>query len=567
MKYLFTITFFVLVLCFSACNNHSANWEALNDIESYIEENPLGALEKLKEIDSDTLTESDRNYHHFLTVKAMDKGYIVHTTDSLIMIAHEYYSNHEKERYPEVVYYCGRVYNDLGDYPTALNYYQNALDLLPAEPENLKLRGAVLCQTSNLLNTLRLYEHAIPYVKESINVDSVLSDSTNLMYDAQLLGAIYLHSKKYHEANLMFEKARAIAVNYKSTDAARVCVYLAAIKYYTNQIDSALILIRPVINKLHTIDRNFGLAYATHIYLKSGILDTAFMYATELVKSKDTNNKATGYQTLLSPKLRNYINEDSLHRIVTEYRWLLENSLNKNESQAALLQNSYYNYQIHERERIKAEVNNEILLRWIFGSLFLVFVFILISLYLKYRNKSQQLLLQKAITDVSALRQILRNSGNPNHGQSIDVTTSSKADVNTLRAKLRDELLLIINDRKSIETSSIIEDSDVYKTISLYIKEKQVITEDDHLWNEIEDVVIKSSPDFKNRLHLLVGDELKASDLHLALLIKCGIKPTNISILIGRAKATIAYRRESLGMRVFDNKTELTTIDKIIRLL
>ena len=88
MKYLFTITFFVLVLCFSACNNHSANWEALNDIESYIEENPLGALEKLKEIDSDTLTESDRNYHHFLTVKAMDKGYIVHTTDSLIMIAH-----------------------------------------------------------------------------------------------------------------------------------------------------------------------------------------------------------------------------------------------------------------------------------------------------------------------------------------------------------------------------------------------------------------------------------------------------------------------------------------------
>ena len=126
---------------------------------------------------------------------------------------------------------------------------------------------------------------------------------------------------------------------------------------------------------------------------------------------------------------------------------------------------------------------------------------------------------------------------------------------------------MIINENKSIKTPAAIEESDVYKTISQCIQGKQVIPEEHKLWSEIEDIVIKSSPDFKYRLQLLVGDELKKSDLHMALLIKCGIKPTNISILVGRAKATIAYRRETLGTKFFGRKMDISTIDKIIRLL
>ncbi len=555
------------VTCLVACNNHSANWETLNSIETIIDQNPDSALNLLNDINCDTLSEADKNYHHFLTVKAMDKAYIVHKSDSLISLAYDYFQSHNTERLPEVVYYCGRVNNDLGDYPTALNFYQNALDMLPADTENQKLRGAVLCQTGNLLNTLRLYEQAIPYIQESIITDSILSDSTNLMYDLQLLGAINLHAKKYTDAESLFKQAKPIAINHKPADMARIDVYLAAAKLYNDEIDSALTIIRPTIKKLHDIDKNFGLAYATHIYLKSGILDTAFLYASEIVKNNNSNNKATGYQTLLSPKLRDFISQDSLHYIVTEYRWLLENSLNKNESQAALIQNSYYNYQIHERERLKAEENNDTLQKWIYGCSFLVFVFMLMTLYLKYRNKSQQLQLQKAINDVSVLRQIIRNSSNPNQGQSTNITISSKADINTLRTKLGEELLMIINENKSIKTPAAIEESDVYKTISQYIQGKQVIPEEHKLWSEIEDIVIKSSPDFKYRLQLLVGDELKKSDLHMALLIKCGIKPTNISILVGRAKATIAYRRETLGTKFFDRKMDISTIDKIIRLL
>lgn len=542
------------VTCLVECNNHSANWETLNSIETIIDQNPDSALNLLNDINCDTLSEDNKMYHHFLTVKAMDKAYIDHKSDSLISLAYDYFQSHNTERLPEVVYYCGRVYNDLGDYPTALNYYQDALELIPSKPENLKLRGAVLCQTAYLLNSLRLYNEAIPYIQESIKIDSVLSDSINLMHDTKLLGAIYMHLKNYVDAETMFESAKKIAANRYPADLARINVYLAAINLFTDDIDSARILIRQSINNLRKIDRNFGLAYATHIYLKSSILDTAYLYANELVRSGDSSNKATGYQILLSPKLRRFTHNDSLHGIINEYQWLLENSLNKNESQAALIQNSYYKYQIHERERLKAEEDKDTLQKWIYGCSFLVFVFMLITLYLKYRNKSQQLQLQKAINDVSVLRQIIRNSSNPNQGQTTNITISSKADINTLRTKLGEELLMIINENKSIKTPSAIEESDVYKTISQYIQGKQVIPEEHKLWSEIENVVIKSSPDFKYRLQLLVGDELKKSDLQMALLIKCGIKPTNISILVGRAKATIAYRRETLGTKFLVEK-------------
>ena len=552
------------VTCLVACNNHSANWETLNTIETIIDQNPDSALNLLNDINCDTLSEDNKMYHHFLTVKAMDKAYIVHKSDSLISLAYDYFQSHNTERLPEVVYYCGRVNNDLGDYPTALNFYQNALDMLPTDTENQKLRGAVLSQTGRLLNKLRLYEQAIPYLNDVIKIDSTTNDKKNLMYDLQLLGAINLHAKKYTDAESLFTQAKSIAINQSSIDVARMDVYLAAIKYYIGDLDSSLILIRPTISKLHHIDKFMGLSYAAHIYLKSGILDTAFIYATELIQNKESYNKATGYQTLLSPKLRGFISQDSLHYIVTEYRWLLENSLNKNESQAALIQNSYYNYQKHERERIKAENRNKELQMWIIGGLILICALAVVILLLKYRNKSQRLQLQEAINNIATLRQILSN---PNQDNVLNKQLPSEADIDNLRARLREELLLIIENQQSIDTPKSIEESDVLRILNQYIKEGKIIANENSLWNDIENAVLKCSPDFKYRLQLLVGGELKPSDMHLALLIKCGIRPTDISILVGRAKATIAYRRESLGMKVFDRKIDIATIDKIIRYL
>lgn len=567
MKYILSII--VIFISLVACNNHSANWVTLNEIESHISESPSEALEMLKEIDCDTLSESDRNYYHFLTVKAMDKGYIVHTSDSLILLAHDYYSNHENDRYPEVVYYCGRVYSNLGDFPTALNYFQNALDLLSNNTENIKLRGTVLSQTGRLLNNLRLYEEAAQHLEESIKIDSTLCDSINQMFDLQLLGAIHLHAKNYSVAENKFKQARMLAESVNPNNVAMQDVYLAAIKLYTGDLDSAIIKIRPTISNLNAIDKYTGLAYAAHIYLKSGILDTAFIYANNLIETNNSYNKATGYQTLLSPKLRDYIPEDSLHRIVTEYRLLLENSLNKNESQAALIQNSYYNYHKHERERIKAEAENATLLMWVMVVTLLAFCLILIVLYLKYRNKSQRLKLQEAINNIQVLRRIIAESeSQANNRTDSNISNEfSDSNIETLQAKLKEELLSVKTEISPEKVTATILNSEVYDYIQQCLIKNKIIPEKSEVWIKLNELVNSCYPNLKYRLRLLSGGKLKEVDFHLALLIKCGLSPSQIAIIMGRTKGAITYRRDKLGVKLFGEKLGAQFIDDVIRRL
>ena len=133
---------------------------------------------------------------------------------------------------------------------------------------NNSIRDNILSQISGVLNSLRLYEQAIPYVTEVIKSDSLSNDSINLMYDTELLGSINLHAKKFDSAESAFKKAIKIAKRVSPDDSIRQCMYLAATKYNKNQIDSALTLIRPTLKNIDSISRNVALAYAGYIYKK-----------------------------------------------------------------------------------------------------------------------------------------------------------------------------------------------------------------------------------------------------------------------------------------------------------
>lgn len=192
----FTLTLIISIFLLSGCagRNHDTR---LVEVAEIVSKSPKEALVLLDSINPESLSDADRHYYDFLTIKAKDKAYITHTSDSLALSVIDYYSKHRDDRlYPEAIYYGGRVYNDMGDYPTALKYYQNALDLLPEDTKHLRLRSHVLSQTSSLLRTLRLYKRAIPYVEKSIRVDSMLNDSLNLMFDLKLLGTINLYMQR-----------------------------------------------------------------------------------------------------------------------------------------------------------------------------------------------------------------------------------------------------------------------------------------------------------------------------------------------------------------------------------
>lgn len=570
---LLTISFIILLL--AGCSGRHSD-PRLDRAAVAIERSPLDALDSLAAINPDALSDPDRHYLDFLTIKAHDKAYILHESDSLILDAINYYSSHEKALYPEALYYAGRVYSDLGDYPTALKYFHDALDHLPDDAENLDLRTRILSQTGRLLNSLSLYTEAIPYIEEALTIKRQFNDTVRIVYDLQLLANTYLRARNHKLSEKYYKEALSLGKNLPYNHTAKTKIYIAANKLYINEIDSALYYIKNTIDYVEPTVRNNGLLYASKIYLNAGLLDTAYMYAHELMISDDPLNKDFAYEIILSPELKQYSTQNEREKYLTEYRYLLASYYDSNQMQLAINQQNFYNYQLHVREKEKAEKSRDTFRSGF--SIILLFTIILIFtlLYLKNRDQNRIIELHEALDNIKELNAKLNHSIQK---ESIDkaketiekketTPKSLESKEHVLREQIRKELLTLYdNADKDKGVSETILQSNAYKDLQELIHGKTQLKDDNPLWNELENIILESSPNFYKHISLLSMGNLTLTELRTAMLIKCGIKPTQIAILMGRSPAAIGSRRETLSQKIFDRKLGPKVIDTIIRLL
>ena len=574
------------LLLFAGCSDrrHDA---LLERVALTVAESPEDALRALDSIDRGALAGDDRHYYDFLALKARDKAYIVHTSDSAYLSVYRYYSDRENDPlYPEVLYYGGRVYSDLGDYPSALGYFQQALDRLPADTRDIDLRNRVLSQTGRLLNSLRLYDEAVPYIKSSIDINRQLKDTLSLIYNLQLLGDTYLRANNCSLAENVFREGLGLCIKHSiPTLVVKTKMYLGAVKYKLGQIDSALSYIRHTPDNIDPIVRNNAIAYASNIYKEAGILDTAYLYSHELISSPDPLNHQIGYQVILSPELRNFVHPDTLDLYFTDYLDLLENSYDNNENQLAIIQQSLYNYRLHDREKTEAVKANAYLWRWIAAIILILIILVVVTLIQKIKDKNRIIELHQALESITVLEQELKSARNtapiPSEskenraneeisatiGPCIE-TGSAMSSERELRERLKDKLMsLYENGNSETVISSVILQSEPYRTLRDSIENGKSIKDDSPLWNELEQVVLQVSPKFVSNLNLLTLGKLTALDLHTALLIKCGIRPSEMTILLGRTNGAIISRRSTLCAKVLDKKTSVKVIDRMIRYL
>lgn len=569
------IVFVVLVLV--GCIRKEPDRRLLN-VDELSDSSPEAALDSLYAIDYERLSSSDRHFYDFLSVKITDKAYLKHASDSLIQDVIDYESRHmDNGRYAESLYYGGRVYKDLGDYPTSMRYFQEALEEVPSDEGHLDLKANIASQYGRLLNELRLYDRAIPQILTSLKIDSIKKDSVYEVYDLQLLGNTQMRAGDYLSAEKTFHKALLKGRNLPDHIQAKSAMYMAENKVKIGELDSALSYIRDVPNRVNTMVYSSALASSARIYCQSGILDSAYLYAHELITNPDPLNKVVGYQIILLPELRTFVNDvDTVHKYISDYSILIEDLYDDNKNQLALHQESLYNYQLHVREKDEADTKNRLLSYCITGLAFVIFVLIIIVLLMRIRNRNDIIKLRAAIENIDKLRQSINNEFFKNtSAEIIDNDACDESDISNpketeeeLRLKLREKLLSIYNAGvNSSEVPKGIKDSLVYKTILDKISSKTMIKEDDPIWEELEKIVIDNSPNFKSNLKLLVGGNFSSYDIKTSLLIKCGISTGPMSILLNRTKGTIVSRRESMCERVFDQKLGTQVIDGIIRLL
>lgn len=577
----------LLLFAVTGCKRQNQYDSVLIGIAKTISDNPEQALERLDNINPNMLSDRDRHYYDFLTIKAKDKAYITHESDSLILDLLKYYeSGSDAQIYNEVLYYAGRVYSDIGDYPTAMEHYQKALDNLELISGNYDLRSRINSQTAALLTKLRLYEQAIPYNSEMLEQAVMENDSLSIVYAKRSLGSIYENLGTMEEtdsarnrylnlADSLLTEALYFPINFPVDFTAETQVLLAGVKEAKGELASALSLVRHTPDLVSPYSKNTALAYAADIYREAGITDTAFMYAHELVISEDLSNKKTGYRIILSPEFRNMLHPDTLNRYYSEYKDILEAYFDDNRNELSLLQEGQYNYTLHKREKEKAEKHNE-RLKWIItGAVMLVLILVIGLLYIKYRDKAIIIRMRDDLDNLEQLKHQLNTVQNrekeekdPNDVNTSDAESLGLPTVNNqsaLRTRLYHELMELYRQSDNISVPDEILTSDIYSRIMVKLEHNRCI--DDEMFDELKATVLSVSPQFVNHLNILTQGELTKSELQLALLVKSGFSPSDLTILFSRSNGAIISRKKILGDKVLGKKESIKVITGIIRLL
>ena len=569
MKYMNTrcIIVLLLIILLSGCGKTTPN-PILERLDKMAKVNSRVELDSLYSISKDGLSKDDKMYYDFLSVKLADKAIINHTSDSIILSVIDYYSAHgSKERYAEALYYGGRVYHDIGDFPSAIKYYGEALSSLGQDDKSLLLKSKIAAQMAGLFNSMRLFNEARRYIDMSIEINSELKDTIRLMYDLEVLGANYIKVKDYDDAENTFRRAIRIADRKVPLEAMMDSVYLASIKNYKMEHDSAVLIIRGIPWRVDTVlnddQKQFVYSNASDIYRCEGMPDSAYKYALELVKIKDAKNLKKGYLILLSEELKDLVPADSIRTYVNHYTAAVESYMNSRGDANALIQNTQYNYSIVERDKQKALEKKRNVERWLALSVVILLLAIIVVIY--YRDKSNRTLikLRSALDSSRELRKQLETGDAK--AKASEPLAAAEVTAEDLRRQLIDELTAVCDSKKKrLPLSPEIRNSRAYEELQEHIVEKRMIPDGSPLWGELHSVIIEASPNFDRRLQLLSQNKIKTDAYRIMLLIKCGVTPTQLVILVGRTKGALSNRRRILGLKFTDSEISAAMFDNLV---
>ncbi len=264
-----TACLFALYACDRATESHPVLLRA----EQLMDQHPDSALMLLDSIIPSTLSEAGHAHWCLLITQARDKNYITHTSDSLIRISCDYYTEHaDQDRLMKAYYYRGRVNQDIGDARQAQEYYLKASDAGTISTDSaLKARiysnlGVLYSLQDDTPSAVSMMEKALDYFRQMRDTSAQstvlqdiarawhLSDSLdrslyyyqqalalaspdNIAYPLNEIGGIWLDKKEYDQAFAYLHAALKALPPF--LPAAPVYLILGEAHLQTGNVDSA----------------------------------------------------------------------------------------------------------------------------------------------------------------------------------------------------------------------------------------------------------------------------------------------------------------------------------------
>lgn len=567
-------TFIVVMLC-ASCSDPEYR-EKLVEADEMSSVDPERAMAMLDSMEAEMAAapEHEQMYYRLLRVKAPDKAYIKHTTDSLILPIVKYYETKgDKRLLTEAYYYAGNTYRDLNDAPMALEYYQKAIDILPKN--NSKLRIVLHSQTGRLFLNQNLYSKAIAAFRDGSNECYNLRDTINNIYILRDLAYTYNKIQRKDSCLYYYNKAYLLAREINNT---HLCVgvlgQMASFYIDNGDLAKAKECLSPALNERRDINKSPNYCMALKIYMGTNQYDSAYYYGNELLTIGTIYAKQTAsmYLTELYLMDKDYGNAIKSLKLFNEYTDSVKR-ITATETVNRI--NSLYNYNLRERENMMLKAKNSRNVSIIVVITAVCCVVISVFIVYIHRNRQKQRLqaenmkqlknklfeqseeyIQKNNEKIGILEYELNKVSEENkmlierlEEQRTDLILANEA---AIRKKARNEAARV----RLFAT-------DIYNTINEYIIRKKIITDSE--WTEVDRVVNQEIENF--RVNLYSYYNISLHEYHICLLIRMGIQPKDMANLLGCTTSAVSKARKRLQEKFFGDSGSSKDFDVFVNSL
>ena len=315
-----TAYFLLLLLLIGACgcrNRKTSYPPLIRQAEYWAEACPDSAIACLDSIDASLqeLTEEERMYCHMLRIKAEDKLYIPHTSDSLInRIVRFYEQQGDDRRLAEALYYKAGVYRDCNEPSRAIRTYLSAAEV---GCEHDTLNGRIYGQLAVLYAYQKAYHESMKALRQALVYNIKCDDYLGIAYSGRDMARIFDRQYSPDSAEVYYSKAYNLMKEKGFTRPAYgVLSEWADFSYAQGRHNTAKAFAYKILGD--HFDELAALVLAKYYWQKNN-LDSALFYSVEALQTNDIYHHRTAYGILKEIALSQGKQEDA-HRYARCYR-------------------------------------------------------------------------------------------------------------------------------------------------------------------------------------------------------------------------------------------------------
>lgn len=575
MKRINLISILFLALCLHACISkpHPYTLQAADTLVYSNADSAIALLEQLKDsIASES--EATQNYYRLLWIKANDKAYIHHSSDSLMRLVLDYYEDKaDKKQLPEVYYYAGRVYSDLGDAPQALDYFQKAAEQLKGS-NNYQLLKVVHSQMGELLLFQGVYEEAMKAFKNAYHYNSNIHNNRGMIINLCNIGTTFTGLGNADSALFYYQRAEEQAEKIGDKKLVnRAQSSLISLYIQLKEYDSAKITLDALDNS-QLPNQIATCAIAANLYYLTGKKDSAIYYYNKLLKFDEIHAQQTAHWGLAKLATENSDCQSALEHIRKYNDWT-DSIKKRTASEDIRKMQHYYNYQLREKETIRLQINNARQQQRFFYSIITIVLLTFFSIihFLYSRGKKNQLKVQLDKLEQVKEEQYRKSSLYIQENlrkikeleDELQISKNDKDYLHQLYVAQKEQILRMNSkieaDQKEQSLAEIaFHQSEIYNKFHDAANGNGTLTSQD--WEILRIKVDRCYKDFTARLRAL--HPISEIEMKISLLLKIGISVTGISLLTGRTKSAIVSARKKLYKKTHGEVEKPEQWDKFI---